>query len=117
MGTREVVNLLGRKDELVQKFVTENLSVVECADYFGCGPGSVLNALKKLNIKKSPEQVVENRRKAYQRAAVTREQTNLLKYGVKNVYQSEEKKQKIKQVKMARYGNESWTNPEKTKQT
>ena len=46
-----------------------------------------------------------------------REQTNLKKYGTKNVYQSNYTKEKSKQTKLERYGNENYNNKEKYKQT
>lgn len=42
---------------------------------------------------------------------------NLTKYGVENVYQSEAVKEKIKQTKLLRYGDENWCNPEKIAKT
>jgi len=46
-----------------------------------------------------------------------RKETNLSLYGVENCYQSPEKIQKIKAVKLERYGNENYVNVKKCKQT
>jgi len=44
-------------------------------------------------------------------------QTCLIIYGVENVFQSNEIKEKCKQTKKEKYGNENYTNLEKNKQT
>ena len=43
--------------------------------------------------------------------------TCIRKYGVKNVYQSNEVKQKISQTKLERYGDQNWANPDKRDET
>jgi len=43
--------------------------------------------------------------------------SNLEKYGVENVFQSKYSKEKSKQTKLKKYGNENYRNPEKFKQT
>ena len=40
------------KEELIQKYITENYTIAQCADYFGCSKKPVSNAIKKYGIHK-----------------------------------------------------------------
>lgn len=44
-------------------------------------------------------------------------ETNISKYGVENVFQSQVFKEKSKQTKLEKYGNEHYVNPDKAKET
>ena len=96
------------KDLLYKVYVEENHNIKETTD--------ILNDEHNLNVS---QRTVQRQIKEYSfnkdqnQIAKTRESTNMKLYGVKNAYQSEEIKEKCKQTKLEKYGDENYNNCKK----
>ena len=112
---------LPNKDELIDLYITQNLSPTIIQEKLGISNFIFCKALKEYNITKSKELVAECRKR-----------TNLAKYGTANVSKCDYIKNKIskankehsqstvsksKKTKLERYGDENYNNTEKNRAT
>ena len=120
-------------DDIKFLFLVLNLSREECANVCNCNPEKVKLVCQANKFSKTKEQRNELRKKTLQQKYGVdnisqlqeikdkKEQTSLEHYGVKNVAQAQENKQKTKETCIDRYGVESTnmleTKKEKIRQT
>lgn len=93
---RQVIHI--DKDELYQKFIVENMTRKQVADYFGVSEALIKKKCRLYGIKKGPEKYIKNTDKTLLKrygttnvrvlAADKIAKTNLKKYGVKAPFQS-----------------------------
>lgn len=106
------------KEEFYEYYCSQSHSLSECAEKFGLHPSTALHLLKRYGIKKNVDEVSDCRKKTCLRkygtdsclkneeihakaVATVRE-----KYGVDNVFASDEIKKKIRDANLAKYGTE-----------
>lgn len=90
------------EEEFRKAWLEENLTKAQMCERFHISNGSVQTYVKKFGLKKTPEQKQEATRR-----------TNLERYGVENVGQNSEIKQKIQKTFLDKYGETSaLKNPE-----
>lgn len=100
------------KDLLYKIYVEENHNIKETTDILNneydlnVSQRTVQRQIKEYNFNKDQKQVLE-----------TRKSTNIKLYGVENAYQSEEIKEKCKQTKLEKYGDENYNNKEQQQKT
>ena len=100
------------KDDLINKYITENKTAKECCDIFNVGQSMLMRILKHYNIRKPKDAHVQNIKKSKlehfgdpnYNNHVKRTQTNLEKYGVENQFQRKDLFPQIAQLKIDRYG-------------
>ena len=83
------------KDELYQKYIIENLTRKECANYFNVGEGIIIKRLSEYGIKRDVEATKINRKKAI-----------FEKYGYETPFGNKEIREKSKITMQTRYGVE-----------
>lgn len=83
------------RDVLYDLYITQNKSIIEVAKILGVSRNTILRSLYKNQIKKDKDAI-----------KLQTENTNLEKYGVKNVAQANEIKEKIRQTNIEKYGCE-----------
>lgn len=94
------------RDLLYHYYVEENHNIEETANLMNLKYRTVQRAIKEFDFNKDKSTIQKQR------------VTNLKeKYGVENVYQLDKSKDKCKQTKLERYGDENFNNSEKQKQT
>ena len=94
------------QDDFQYLFIELNLSANDLHNIFGWSKDTIYDWSYKFNIKKSKENIIKHTK-----------QTNLEKYGVEYVSQLNMVKNKSKQTKIKKYGNENYINIDKIKQT
>ena len=106
------------KNLLLELYIQQNLSIKEIAKKLKVSVLTILRNLKKYNIKKASDKVLETRKQTnlkkfgYEFAAQNKNckekaiSTCMKKYGVKNQAQNEKIKEKIKNTCLKRYGVE-----------
>lgn len=93
------------KNDFSQYYIIENHSKEECAKRYGVHSSTISKWIKKFGIAKDPQLVKEGR-----------EKTNLKKYGVKNPLLSEDVKKKSLEVIRTRYGVDNVFSSDEIKQ-
>lgn len=94
------------RDLLYHYYIKENHNIEETANLMNLKYRTVQRAIKEFDFNKDKSTIQKQR------------VTNLKeKYGVENVYQLDKSKDKCKQTKLERYGDENFNNSEKQKQT
>ena len=94
------------RDLLYHYYVEENHNIEETANLMNLKQRTIQRAIKEFDFNKD-KSIIQKQRV-----------TNLKeKYGVENVYQLDKSKDKCKQTKLERYGDENFNNSEKQKQT
>ena len=85
-----------QKEEVIQKYILENLNREECAKYFDISLTSFKTLLKKYSIVKDTNKVVEKRK-----------ETTELRYGTDSIFKNPEFKEKIKNTFIEKYGEDN----------
>lgn len=93
---------LPNREDMEFLFLTCNYSRSECAISCNCAEEKIKQAVKLYGLKKTPEQRI-----------ACRNRTNLIKYGVSNISQSDKVKEKKKTTTLKHYGVE---NPAQSKE-
>lgn len=93
---------LPNREDMEFLFLTCNYSRSECAISCNCAEEKIKQAVKLYGLKKTPEQRI-----------ACRNRTNLIKYGVSNISQSDKVKEKKKATTLKHYGVE---NPAQSKE-
>lgn len=83
------------RDVLYDLYITQNKSIIEVAKILNVSRNTILKSLRKNQIKKDKDAV-----------RLQKEKTTIEKYGVKNVSQANEIKEKIRQTNLEKYGCE-----------
>lgn len=111
--------------DLIEYYITENHSKKETIEHFGVNGSFISTIIRHYNIKKSRQLSHEHNKKTSKRLYGDENynnkekfrQTCLERYGVENVFQSEDTKKKCEQTKLEKYGDAHFINLEKAKQT
>lgn len=93
------------KDDFCRYYITENHSKEECAKKYGVHSSTISKWVKKFGIVKNPQLIKEGR-----------EKTNLEKYGAKSPLLSEDIKRRSLEVIRSRYGVDNVFSSEEIKQ-
>ena len=94
------------KDLLYKYYIEENYNIQETADLMGISSRTIQRAIKNYGFNKDNKQIQKQRKEAL-----------LEKYGVENTYQLDSSKEKSKQTKLERYGDENYNNCKKHTKT
>ena len=90
------------KDLLYHYYIKENNNIEKTANLMSISYRTIQRAIKEYGFNKDQNQ-----------KSITRKKTTQEKYGVENVYQLEEVKDKLKQTKQDRYGDANYNNSKK----
>lgn len=112
-------------EDLQYLYITLNLTKNELSKIFNCSIGPITRWIKLYNIKKSNEKridsikhvLLEKKKDPNYQLKINnkREEKNLSLYGVRNCFQSKEKKEKIKEKLLKIYGVDNCSKSEKIK--
>lgn len=94
------------KDLLYHYYIEENYNIEDTANLMSISYRTIQRAIKEFDFNKDKNQISNTRKITLQE-----------KYGIDNVYQLDNVKDKCKQTKLERYGSETYNNTEKQKQT
>lgn len=110
------------KENLIEMYITQNLSLKETADYFEVSTKVIRNRLKKFEIIKDEKEKKKAALRARKKTCIKKygvdnpskskmvqahmKETFIKKYGVKNPFQNEIVKKQIKETNLERYGAE-----------
>jgi len=94
------------KEDLIKFYINELRSIPEIAELYEVKDGSIYKLLKQYDINRTKEEI-----------QAARENTNISKYGCKNVFQNEAIKEKCGDTKFELYGDRNYRDLDKLKQT
>ena len=94
------------KDLLYHYYIEENHNIEDTANLMSISYRTIQRAIKEFDFNKDKNQISNTRKITLQE-----------RYGIDNVYQLDNIKDKCKQTKLERYGSETYNNTEKQKQT
>ena len=104
------INFTKDQEKEIIDFYLKPKGVEETALHFSVNESTILRVLRENSIPRHSKQVIYNLR--LQKA----KSTNLERYGVENVFQNENIKQKIKQSCLSKYGTDNYTKTDECKQ-
>lgn len=103
------------KDELYEKFIIENKTRKECADYFKCSEALIKKKCKLYNIVKTNKLINENTRKTlkerygtellYEINVESQKETNRKRYGAERPFQSKDIQRKVSKNRKMEYSS------------